>query len=205
VDSTTFLPEEAVEYDTTGIAMWYRREGATITAITEAALAALDTAHADGGIEHIDDGYYRLDLPDAAVAAGVDGVAVGGTVTGMMVIGTYHPLNFVTPANIEAECNDALVALGLDHLVSASVTGADIADDSVVAFLAAKGATADWDNYDNTTESMQALRDNLALAAVVGALADAASEGNVTTADTLMQYLKQLINLRNSGSYIGRP
>jgi hypothetical protein len=41
---------------------------------------------------HIGDGYYRLDLPDAAVASGVDGVMVGGTVTGMVVIGCYVPL-----------------------------------------------------------------------------------------------------------------
>lgn len=92
LDSTTGLPEEAVEHDTSGIALWYRREGATKTAITPAALAALDTAHSDGGIEHIDDGYYRLDLPDAAVATGVDGVMVGGTVTGMVIAGVYVEL-----------------------------------------------------------------------------------------------------------------
>ena len=41
VDSTTGLPETAVEHDTSGIDLWYRREGATKTSITEAALAAL--------------------------------------------------------------------------------------------------------------------------------------------------------------------
>jgi len=92
IDSTDGTPETAVEHDTSGIALWYRREGATQTAITEAALAALNTAHSDGGIEHIGDGYYRLDLPDAAVATGADGVMVGGTVTGMIVIGCYVPL-----------------------------------------------------------------------------------------------------------------
>lgn len=92
VDSTSGAPETAVEHDTSGIALWYRRDGATQTAITEAALASLDAAHSDGGIEHIGDGYYRLDLPDAACATGVNGLLVGGTVTGMVVLGTYIPL-----------------------------------------------------------------------------------------------------------------
>ena len=92
IDSTTGLPEQAVEHDTGGIAMWYRREGGTKQTVATAALAALDTAHTDGGIEHIDDGYYRFDIPDAAAATGANGVMVGGAVTDMIVIGTYTPL-----------------------------------------------------------------------------------------------------------------
>ena len=187
VDSTTFLPEEAVEHNTSGIALWYRREGATITAITEAALAALDSDHADGGIEHIDDGYYRLDLPDLAVATGVDGVAVGGTVTGMMVIGSYHPLNFITEANIESECNDALVALGLDHLVSASVAGSDITDNSIIAKLVSKETTADWDDFVNTTDSMQGNRDLIdSLVSTIGAAADTDIATDIANVPTLV-------------------
>ena len=64
IDSTDGTPENAVEHDTAGIDLWYRREGATKTSITEAALAALDSVHLDGGIELIDDGYYRLDPRD---------------------------------------------------------------------------------------------------------------------------------------------
>lgn len=92
IDSSDGTPETGVEHNSAGIDLWYRREGATQTAIVEAALGALDAAHADGGIEHMGHGYYRLDLPDAAVATGVDGVMVGGTVTGMIVIGCYVPL-----------------------------------------------------------------------------------------------------------------
>jgi len=94
LDSTTFLPENAVEHNTAGIDLWWRREQETKTSITEAALAALDSAHSDGGIELIGDGYYRLDLPDAAVAAGSgeNSVQIGGTITGMIVIGNEHAL-----------------------------------------------------------------------------------------------------------------
>lgn len=62
-------------------------------------------------------------------------------------------------AEVQSEANDALVAIGLDHLVSASVAGTDITDNSIVAKLASKSATADWDSYDNTTDSLQAIRD----------------------------------------------
>jgi len=99
IDATDGTPEEAVEHNTSGISLWYRREGGSVTAITPAALAAANSAHADGGIEHLDDGYYRLDLPDAAVATGANGVTVGGTVTGMVVIGCYVPLFNFDPYN----------------------------------------------------------------------------------------------------------
>lgn len=97
VDSTDGTPETGVVYNTSGIDIRYRRDGATDTAITEATLAALDTAHSDGGFLHIGNGYYRIDLPDAACASGVNGVLVHGTVTGMVVIGTYIPLVAVNP------------------------------------------------------------------------------------------------------------
>lgn len=87
IDSTDGTPETGVVYNTAGIDLWYRRQGAAKVSITEATLASLTAAHADGGVLHIGDGYYRLDLPDAAFASGAQHVDVGGTVTGMIVIG----------------------------------------------------------------------------------------------------------------------
>lgn len=92
IDSGDGTPETGVEHNTSGIDLEYRREGEASTDITEAALAALTTSHTDGGIEHIGNGYYRLDLPDAACAVGVTGVLVHGTITGMVVIGCYIQL-----------------------------------------------------------------------------------------------------------------
>jgi hypothetical protein len=46
-----------------------------------------------------------------------------------------------------------------------------------------------------TTNTDMRGTDNAALASVVGALADAAAAGDPTSADTLMQYVKQLINI----------
>jgi len=69
------------------------------------------------------------------------------------------PWNSSWDSEVQSEVNDALVALGLDHLVSASVAGSDVTDNSIVAKLVSKESTADWDDYVNTTESLQALRD----------------------------------------------
>lgn len=87
IDSTDGTPETGVVFNTAGIDLWYRRQGAAKVSITEATLSALTDAHSDGGILHIGDGYYRLDLPDAAFASGANHVDVGGTVTGMIVLG----------------------------------------------------------------------------------------------------------------------
>jgi len=72
---------------------------------------------------------------------------------------TAVPWNSSWDAEVQSECNDALVAMGLDHLVSASVSGSDVADNSIIAQLVSKESTADWDDFVNTTDSLQALRD----------------------------------------------
>lgn len=64
------------------------------------------------------------------------------------------------------------------------------------------GALTDWINGGRLDLLLDAIpttamrgTDNAALASVVGALNDAAAAGDPTTADTLMQYVKQLINV----------
>ena len=86
-DNTTGLPISDRAYNSSGIDLWYRREGAAKTTITEATLAALTTAHSDGGFLVVADGEYRLDLPDAAFATGANYVDYGGTLTGYTVVG----------------------------------------------------------------------------------------------------------------------
>lgn len=53
----------------------------------------------------------------------------------------------------------ALYAVGLDHLITSSVSSADVANNSIVAKLASKSATAAWSSYNNTTDSLEANRD----------------------------------------------
>ena len=61
--------------------------------------------------------------------------------------------------DVDAEVDEAIENYGLDHLVAAAVTGPDVANNSIFAMLVSKSATADWDDYVNTTDSLQAIRD----------------------------------------------
>lgn len=58
-----------------------------------------------------------------------------------------------------SDIDTRLAAIGLDHLLGASVSGTDVTDNSIFAKLVSKSATADWDDFVNTTDSLQALRD----------------------------------------------
>ena len=106
IDSTDGSAEQGVEHDTSGVALWYRREGGAKVAISPAALASLTAGHSDGGIEHIDDGAYRLDLEDDAVAEGASYVDIGGTITGMIVIGGRIRLTALDLDDAESETPD---------------------------------------------------------------------------------------------------
>lgn len=74
---------------------------------------------------------------------------------------TAVPWNSSWDTEVQSEVNDGLVALGLDHLLSASVTGTDVTDNSIIAKLVSSSATADWDTFVNTTDSLQATRDHV--------------------------------------------
>lgn len=65
----------------------------------------------------------------------------------------------ISLAAINGQVDTALSDIGLDHLLSAAVVGTDVTDNSVVAKLVSASATADWDDFVNTTDSLQALRD----------------------------------------------
>jgi len=79
-----------------------------------------------------------------------------------VTIGTVNALGAQAKLDVNAEVDTALSDIGLDHLLSVAVTGTDVTDNSVFAKIASKSATADWDTFDNTTDSLEALRDNQA-------------------------------------------
>ncbi|HYC00357.1 MAG TPA: hypothetical protein VEC57_14565 [Candidatus Limnocylindrales bacterium] len=153
VDSTDGTPETGVVFNTSGVDLWYRRDGAAKVSITEATLSALTDAHSDGGFLHVGDGYYRLDLPDAAFATGSNSVLVGGTVTGMVVLGALVPLVDYDPQDT--------VRLGLTALPNAAAAASgglptvDSANDVGIQTGLKKNQA--WNNFtflmvDNTTE-----------------------------------------------------
>ena len=118
VDSGDGTPETGVVFNTSGIDLNYRRDGAVVVSITEADLTtpALTDAHEDGGFLEIANGRYRLDVPDAAFATGVSQVTIGGTVTGMVVLP-------VTIQLVDFDPDDA-VRLGLTSLPNAAADAA---------------------------------------------------------------------------------
>lgn len=78
--------------------------------------------------------------------------AAGAGLTGV-------PWNAAWDTEVESEVNDALVANNLDHLAAAAVVGTDVVDNSIIAKMVSKSATADWDSFTNTTDSLEAVRD----------------------------------------------
>ncbi len=163
IDSTDGTPETGVEHNTAGIDLWYRREGAAKTSITEAALASLTTAHTDGGIEHIGDGVYRLDLADAAFATGAEYVDFGGTVTGMIVIGGRVRLVDVdiedsVRAGLTALPNAAADAAGGLPISDAGGLDMDAIKTDTAAILVDTGTTLDGkiDTIDTNVDAILA-------------------------------------------------
>lgn len=149
LSTSTQLPDESITFESAGLALWYRRDGETKTAITPATLSALDAAHSDGGVLHIDDGYYRIDLPDAAVADGASEVLIGGTVTGGVVLGNSHPLVGYNPdavyagtpptaAAIRAEIDNSSTQLAA---IAANTSLISVGNVTVVSPLSADGQT----------------------------------------------------------------
>ena len=116
-DNTTGLPKADLIHNSAGVDLWYRREGAAVTSITEANLAGgLTNAHSDGGFLAVANGEYRLDLPDAAVATGANYVDIGGTFTGYVVTGGRIRL-------VDIDLEDT-VRMGLTALPNAVVNAA---------------------------------------------------------------------------------
>lgn len=119
LDDPEGMPVEDIEHDSSDLELWYRREGGLKVTFAAASLAALNTAHTDGGIEHISDGYYRVDGPDAAFTDGADGVEFGGSAFGVVGVGCYVPLVAFDP-------QDA-VSLGLSGVKATDTSGGELA------------------------------------------------------------------------------
>lgn len=77
---------------TTGLNFKYTRDGAIAVSFAPAALSFLTSSHTDGGFEHIAEGYYRVDVPDAAFARGASGVVITGVATSCRIYGCYVQL-----------------------------------------------------------------------------------------------------------------
>ena len=134
---------------------------------TDSAATAADLAIVDSNVDAI-----LLDTAEIGTA-GAGLTDLGGMSTAMR-------------AQVESEANDALVGQGLDHLVNVAVTGTDVTDNSIIAKIVSDSATADFDDYDNTTDSLPALAASIGNIAVgsssVSVQADSFTGTTVTVA-----------------------
>ena len=112
-------------------------------------LASGDTSVFDpvtDSLQDIRDKLTDIETDTAEIGTAGAGLSdLGGMATGMK-------------AEIESECNDALIALKLDHLIAVADAD-DVVDNSVIAKLASKAATANWSDFVNTTDALEAIRD----------------------------------------------
>ncbi len=93
-DVSTDLPAVSVGDATTGLVMKYYRLGTQQfdVSIPPVSITNLSSGHNPGGIKHIANGWYRIDVPDAALVTGADGVLILVTVAGMRSDGAYISL-----------------------------------------------------------------------------------------------------------------
>ena len=102
----------------------------------------MDTAHALLATE------AKQDIIDTNVDA-----ILADTGTAGVVVASHTT---AAKAELQAEANDALIALKLDHLVAVAEND-DPVDDSIIAKLAA--SDGDWSGFDEATDSLEAIRD----------------------------------------------
>ena len=195
----------------TGGSASYMRQGAARVDFSLITLASASAVYAEGGFILVDDtnmpGVYRMDVPNAAFATAVDEVSVA------LVVESSNNAT-ASPLKVQIFDFDARDAVrgGLTALPNVDAGSAGGLPDDTDANGAVRivdgtgareintnsGAVAlvDLVTLVTTTTTNTDVRgtDNAFLASVGGALADAAAVGDVTSADTLMQYAKQLLN-----------
>jgi hypothetical protein len=149
----------------------------TTSDVAPASLSALTDAHTDWGFKEVSatdhPGVYRLDIADAVFASGAWSAVVSITGTGL----DPTDLEFVLVAFNPRDG----VRLGLTSLPNAAA-------DAAGGLPISDAGGLDLDTI------LARITGNVALASVLGALNDAAVDGDPTTSDTVMQYVKQVVN-----------
>jgi hypothetical protein len=136
---------------------------------------------------HVGDGMYSIEIP-ASGGASINNDTEGfGWFTGICtgVLAWRGPVIGFRAAGL----NDALIESAWSATRGLAGTALPAAAADAAGGLPISDAGAlDLDTF------LGRITGNVALASVLGALADAAADGDPTTADTLMQYVKQVIN-----------
>jgi len=188
-DTTHFISSDLIGQDDDAFDGWYVSVLQADNAAPEGELRAMsDYASSTGTVTHT--------AFSAALAAGDwvvllrPEIAMLGTVATSAATGAPTTTDLLVAYVKQIVNNTYKLAEAAD---GAGVYPASIASDSLLAKLMGVGDPAVVTGYNNTTDSLEAQRANFD--AVIGTLATAAAAGPVTTADLIMAYMKQLINI----------
>lgn len=172
------------------------RNGAAAVAMTTPTINETDASNMPGVYELLVDEDTTIDSGDDSQEM-VFHITHAGMAPVTRVIELYRPK--ITAGETLAVSSGAaaqtITDYGLDHLVSASVAGADVADNSVFARLVSSSATADWDDFVNTTDSLQALRDRGDAAWTTG------GGGSITDILNIQPLVPAAIDLANTATW----
>lgn len=104
-DSTTAQGKTGLTAASAGASAKYIREQGLATSFSLVDLASANAAHQDGGFFEVSDALYRLDVPDNALAAGVNYVSVllefDGTLLEGVLVFLRNPTNNVGAGAVE--------------------------------------------------------------------------------------------------------
>jgi len=113
---------------------------------------------------------------NAAIKGYVDDIGTAGA--GLTAI----PWNAAWDAEVQSEVQDAIEVNQLDHLIAVADPGSIVANSSLWAALVSKSATPTYSSYVNTSDSLEAQRDNVGTA---GANLTAADDAVITAIGAL--------------------
>lgn len=168
-DATTGLPYTTGAFGDAGIALWYRRGVAGAKTTITPATQTVTGAYSSGGFVVVAENVYRLDLPDAALATGVDEVQIGGSATAWRMIA---PTIQIVGYDPRTELTTAVLAF-IDAAVSSRSTYAGT-DTAGTTTLLSRLSAARAGYLDNLSAGAVALQSTLStLSTTVSGLAAA--------------------------------
>jgi len=129
----------------------------------------LNVATVDGKVDTVVsavgtvDGKVDTVISDIVTVDGkVDTVILGvGTIEGKAdtIISDIGGLNDISTSDVKTQADTALTDLNLDKLIKNAGADTDVTDNSLIAKIVSKAATADFTSYSNVTDSLEALAD----------------------------------------------
>ncbi len=138
ITAASGLPVAGLAFDTAGLLASYAGTKLARVAITLATLAAITTAWSSGGFKEVDGtnmpGWYRLDIPNAALALSADEVVITIVKDAVCQSSLVIPIPAVTNGTTEAKLD--IVDTNVDTLVSAVDVDAGTIGDVVDAIAA---------------------------------------------------------------------